>query len=185
MDEVMTNAKSSTDDARAPSQFVTVLAWFSIVASALMLLVSAMQNIMLHVFFPPNALSLVSEADARMLPPFAMFMFSHFKAIVFAFFVLSVILLASSIGLLKRKNWARLVFVSLLVVGIAWTVGSLFLQQSMLVSMPRVEGPEGKHIEDFMWIFRGIMIVFAAVFTAIHGWLIYKLCSPSIRAEFC
>ncbi len=180
----MTTIENNINRAQPLSQFVTVLAWFSIVVSALMVLVSAMQNIMLNLFFPTDVLGLLSEADAKILPAFAIFLLTHFKAIVLGFFVLSVILLASSIGLLKRKNWARLSFIALLACGIAWTASSVFLQQSMFTSMPRVEGPEAKQIENMMWVFKGIMVVFAIVFTVIHGWLIYKLCLPSIRAEF-
>ncbi len=53
---------SSTKKPR--SQFVTALAWFSIVVSALMVFVSIMQNVMVQFFFPPDFLNQLSNESA-------------------------------------------------------------------------------------------------------------------------
>ncbi len=168
------------------SQFVTLLAWFSIAVSCLMIFTSLMQNLMVHVLIPPDAFeTLAQQGNSAPLPPFALFMFKHFKLIVFLFFLLSAVLLVSSIGLLKRKNWARIAFIVMLGVGIAWTVAMLPMQASIMNDVTQSLGGEAPaDVENFVTIFRGVTLAFAVVFTAIHGWLIYKLCTAQIRAEF-
>lgn len=180
---------STIDQTTAPaprSQFVTVLAWFSIVVSALMIVTSLLQNLMVHMLVPPDAFDQLSQQNnGAPIPPFALFMFKHFKLIVFSFFLLSIFLLISSIGLLKRKNWARIAFIVMLGLGIAWTVAMLPMQNSMMNDMTKSMGSEAPaEVQNFVTIFRGVMLGFVIVFTAIHAWLLYKLCTPQIRAEF-
>jgi hypothetical protein len=163
------------------STFVTVVAWIFIVGSGFTTLVSLMQNVMFHVMFKKEEFSQATQD----MPPTASFMFENMQLIVMAFLLVCIVMLASSIGLLKRKNWARLVFIVLLSLGIAWSLGSILLQTLFLSSIPEV--PQGPQFEEFQTM-RLIMQWFTAIIgigvTVLFAWIIKKLISGPIKQEF-
>jgi hypothetical protein len=64
---------------------------------------------------------------ASKIPPFHRFMLSHVQLFMPAMLVIFAVTLVSAIGLLKRKNWARIVFIALMSLGIAYSLGMLLL----------------------------------------------------------
>ena len=163
------------------STFVTVVAWIFIVGSSIATLVSLMQNIMFHVMLKETDLSRATQD----MPPVASFMFGHFQLIVLAFLLISILMLASSIGLLKRNNWARLVFIVVLSLGIIWSLGGVVLQMFMFSSMPQM--PPEPQFEQFQTM-QSIIQWFAALMgigiAVLFGWIIKKLTCASVREEF-
>ena len=100
------------------------------------------------------------------IPPIANFMMANIRLIFCTFLALSVITLVSSIALLKRKNWARIMFVFLMGLGIVWDIGGLFFQQSLFSSMasPSATAPpevqsQFKSMASTMHIFSSIIAI--------------------------
>jgi len=94
------------------SSFITILAWILIVMSGFAAFISILQNIMIHTLFPADQMqaAIASTKNSPNIPWFVEFMFNYFRWFVGAFLLLSLSTLVSAIGLLKRKNWARIVF---------------------------------------------------------------------------
>lgn len=169
------------------STFVTVLAWLFIVGAGFAVLISALQNIMINTMMPIADIPPPSGPDADRIPGFFKFMFSNLRLVFFSFFVISVATLVSAIGLLKRRNWARLVFIGLLALGIVWNIAGLVLQQTFMSSMgvpaeapPHIRA-EFERTASFMLVFG---MVFVLGFSALFGWLIKRLMSTKVRLEF-
>lgn len=120
-------------------------------------------------------------------PPFATFMATHFQWFFLATLAVSALMLASSIGLLKRRNWARLSFIGLLSLAILWQVGGLAIQFSMFSSMREFSTAASQGGPDMAPFFIAIAVVsvlFAVGFSVLFGWIIKRLLSPSVVAEF-
>lgn len=169
------------------SSFVTVVAWIFIVLSGLGTLVSIMQNIMIQVMFNATEMEkAMHAAPPPGVPPFAAFMTSHFQLLFVAFLIISVSMLASSIGLLKRKNWARLIFICLMGLGILWNLGGLVLQLTMYSSMQSsfANVPDAADMKSFMIAMAVFSVIFALGFSVLFGWIAKRLLSPSIVTEF-
>lgn len=164
------------------STFVTVLAWLIIVFAGFATLVGLMQNIIIHTIMPFDRLPMDGPGMDRM-PGFFRFLFSNVHLFFLSFLALSAVSLVSAIGLLKRKNWSRLVFIGLFCLGILWNIAGVVLQQVMMSSMPSPSGapPEFESVATAMLIFG---VLFAGALSALFGWLIFKLLSRRIRAEF-
>ena len=185
----MTNPSPETW-ASPRSTFVTVLAWIFIVLSAFTTLISVLQNIMMA-SFPAAEFShaLEDTTAAAVMPSGARFFFANFRTVLMAMLVVCVLTLIASIGLLQRRNWARLTFIGLLALGIAYMIGTLFLQRSMMSSFttfPQDSTFQGSQA-DFSAMLRTMqifMIVFSLGIAAVFGWIIVRLRSPRIRAEF-
>ena len=164
------------------STFVTVLAWLLIAFAGFATLIGIMQNIMIHTMMPVDRLPVDAPGMERM-PGVFRFMLSNVQLFFLSFLVLSAVALVSAIALLKRKNWSRLVFIGLFGLGILWNIAGVVLQQVMMSSMPKPAGasPEFENAATFMLIF-GVLL--AAAFSALFGWLMFKLLSRRVRAEF-
>jgi hypothetical protein len=169
------------------STFVNVLAWIFIVFGGLATFISILQNVMIRMMFHKEEMTqaLQRAENAKQMPAFANFMFNHIDLFFLFILVVSATSFASAIALLKRKNWARIVFIVLMSLGIAWNLGGLVLQFTIFSSMPEMVGkgvpPEFGKMMIIMKI-AGVIMVLA--FSALFGWIIKKLTSAPIKAEF-
>lgn len=169
------------------SSFVTVVAWIFIVLSGFGTMISILQNIMIQTMFNASEMEKVMQAQPPPgSPPFATFMASHFQLFFASFLVVSALMLISSIGLLKRKNWARLIFIGLMSLGILWNIGGLALQFTMFSSVQNnfASVPDAPDMKSFMIAMAVFSVVLALGFSALFGWIAKRLLSPSIVAEF-
>jgi len=172
------------------SDFVTVLAWVFIGLSGLGTLMAGLQYAvfgMMMSFGPMQ--DAMNDAQAHGdVPPMATFMFGHFHQLIGAYFLLSVITLTASVGLLKRRNWARLLFICLMALGVAGNIAGLFLQRLMLSGMPMLPSNMPPDFRDqFERMMSGMQVVgviFAVGFSVLYGWIIYRLMSTPVRGEF-
>ena len=103
-------------------------------------------------------------------------------------------MLISAVGLLRRRNWARLVFMGLLTLGIVYMFGGLFLQQSMLSSFnasfsaaapqDSVFRANAKQFQSMFTVMRVFMIAFSLGIAGVFGWIVARLASAKVRTEF-
>lgn len=153
-----------------PSTFVTVVAWIFIVFSGMATLVTALQNVLLH------SGALARGGGPELGPGVSV-------ALIFAaFFVGSALTLASSIGLLRRRAWARPVFIAMLALFIAAQIGGFALQYTTLAAFEDAAAPD-----DFMRMVAMIRIfsaIFAVALCGGFAWIIRRLLDPEVRAEF-
>ena len=169
------------------STFVTVVAWIFIVLSGFGTMISILQNIMIQTMFNgPEMEKFLQTPPPPGAPPFAAFMADHFQFFFAAFLIVCALMLASSIGLLKRKNWARLIFVGLMVLGIVWNLGGLVLQFTMFSSMQGgfANAPGAPNMKPFMIAMAVFGVIFALGFSGLFGWIAKRLVSPAVVAEF-
>ena len=165
------------------STFITVLAWVFIVLAGLATLISALQNVLLSTMgafdLPVKHGPLEEQAPAAVR-----FMAEHVRLFFLSFFGLSAFTLASSVGLLRRKNWARIAFVLILCLGIFWNVGGVLFQELAFPAAGVVAPDAPPGFQDA----QGIMLVFtfaiAIGLSLLFAWLIWRLLSTRVRAEF-
>jgi hypothetical protein len=174
-------------DQQKKSTFVNVLAWTFIVLAGFSTLISILQNIMISVLIPIDEMNMAFEsAPAReQIPFFARFMFSNIRFFFLSFLIISGTTFVSAIGLLKRKNWGRIIFMSIMGLGICWNIFSLVLQNLMFASFP--DFPHGEMSSEFnsmMNVMKVFTFIFAVGISYLFGWIIYQLSSLKIKNEF-
>ena len=166
------------------STFITVLAWVFIVLAGFATLISVLQNVMLQTMgafddMPSHHGSLEQQAPAALR-----FMVDHVRLFFLSFFVLSAGTLASAVGLLKRKNWARLTFIGILLLGIFWNVGGVLLQQVAFPSSEIVSQDAPPGFKDAQAVMLIVTSAMAVGFSLLFAWLIWRLLSRRVAAEF-
>lgn len=173
-----------------PSQFVTVMAKISVVLGIAATAYALLQAVVIALLFGSESLKgAIAEIPAEGLPPFADWLIAHLPAMGWSFVLMSGIFLATSIGLLKRHEWGRLAFIAFMVAGAAanflgvWLLVVVF---DWLQTLPI--STETASLRAELAQLRAVSLVMTAgsavLFAALHGWIVYQLCTPSVRAEF-
>jgi hypothetical protein len=173
----------------ARSAFVTTVAWVFIALAGFATLISILQNVMIYTFFPLDQMhaAMAQAREQQQMPAFTLFMFEHIRELFTGFLVVTSGTLIISIGLLRRHNWARILFVTLLVLGIIWNIGGLFWQWFFFRSIPQPPQTPAQVRAQFetMFIVMGIFSVIMALgMSVLFGWIIKRLTSTAIKNEF-
>ena len=171
----------------ARSLFVTVTAWVFI-ALALLATVSALvQNATTASLLP----GLTMAGGAQPLPLVTGFLIGYLPWVVGASLLMSLATLASAVGLLMRLDWARRVFIGMLVVAIVANLAGLWLQQEVVQSVVTSTLTQAPVSPLVLGVFGGFVTaarVMAVLMTpgtcAILGWIIRSLMTATVRQEF-
>jgi hypothetical protein len=156
-----------------PSQFVTAIAWLGIVSGALGTLGAAVNTI--EVIF--SSAAEIGEARAAVtaaaghLPATVQWTMDHVHLVVFLMLVGSVVSLLTSIGLLRRREWAR--------VAVVW-----FLGLSAVTAFAGLVVQWRSELDAVASELRVAMVVMFVLLAAVNGLIIAKLSSARIREEF-
>jgi hypothetical protein len=169
------------------SLFVTITAWAFIVLAALASASALVQNAAVASFLP----GLTIVGNVQPLPLLTGLLLGYLPWVVGAGLLVSLATLACAVGLLLRLEWARRVFIALLVLAIAANVAGLWLQQEMLQSLVAStlsRSPLPPLAADVFGGFvtaarvMAVLVTLAACF--LLAWIIRRLMSPSVRQEF-
>lgn len=169
------------------SLFVTVTAWAFIVLAALASASALVQNAAVASFLP----GLTIVGNVQPLPLLTGLLLGYLPWVVGTGLLMSLATLACAVGLLLRLEWARRVFIALLVLAIAANVAGLWLQQEMLQSLVTStlsRSPLPPLAADVFGGFVTAARVMAVLVTVgacmLLVWIIRRLMSPSVRQEF-
>tara|TARA_R110002124_G_scaffold5301_1_gene33005 strand:+ start:18274 stop:18723 length:450 start_codon:yes stop_codon:yes gene_type:complete len=147
-----------------------------ILISGLAIFFSLMQNIMMYMLpFPNEELSEQSDLMDYVF---------YYSEIIFAIFMLIAIwTFISSIGLLKRKNWARISMICIFVWAILWTITSSSFQWFYFFDIQFSDFSEVS-LDIASIIATAVLLVLIITLTVLFIWLIKKLISQNIKNEF-
>lgn len=173
------------------STFVTVLAWVFIGLAGFATLISVLQNVMLQWLFLP---AMQHAQAAAPLPPGLpapmQWLFAHFAWFFRAFLLVSATTLIAAVGLLRRHEWARQLFIGLMGFAIVYQILGLAWQWWIMGSMPAFMQASGTPADmgAVMHGFIRAMQVFGSLtalgFCVLFGWIIRRLRSAQVRDEF-
>ena len=172
------------------SQFVTVLAWLFIGMASFATLIAVLQNLMLQLLFLPEMHGHGMQALPPGLPAPAQWMFGHIAWFFRAFLLVSATTLVAAIGLLRRHEWARRLFVGLMGFAIAYQLLGLVWQWWFMGSMTGFMQASGAPADTaammhgFMRVAQVFGMLMALAFCVLFGWIIQRLCSAKLRDEF-
>jgi hypothetical protein len=176
------------DQPRA-TPFINVLAWVFILLAAGGVIMGLIQNLVVH-FWPPLA-DLVRQHQTA---PTGAGLFSiqrlivgNLPAIMLANLLLSALVLLAAIGLLRRRNWARLLFIALMLLGIVWAAASFIMvlqADPLAAALPEVP-------PEYQPVMAGARTpsllaggIFTVLFCALLGWIAWRLSAADVARQF-
>ena len=168
------------------SPFVNVVGGIFAAFSGFGSLILLSQIIVFRTVFEQPEMQAALSKPLPGMPDYVNFLFAHITLFMGAMLAVNLCLFASAIGLLLRKNWARLGFIAVLVLLIGWNLFGLGLQ-IMIFSSMGAHLPEGADVHTFKMVMVAMSVgcaVFSLAFCALFAWIIKKLLSTDIVAEF-
>lgn len=170
------------------SVFVSVLSWVFIVFSAFGCLIMLMETLLFFMMpFDQMLAASAQKSGAPQVPALVGGFMRGFILIVLGFNLWALI---SSIGMLRRKNWARISIIVLLslglfwqLIGMIWSVALLVLGHS-LTGAPVNDPQAAAFMQPMLYAISGFSLVLGIGMMVLFIWIIRKLVSPAIRAEF-
>ena len=148
------------------SKFLTILSYIFIVLSGF-ILYSTISNIRMGMNVYEFLKNPCNNSDGKSIPTFICFIFYHIKLMIYIKTIIFSLALISSIGILLRKNWGRILFTVNLITGLI-----IFILISALIS---------HYISiktSYVTIFLNLLILMFSIF------IIKKLFSEPIKNEF-
>ena len=171
------------------STFVTVVAWIFIVLSGLGLLILIMDTAIFWTFPFERIMeqSATLNPNQPQLPAEVMTAIVRWALVVML--LIQVWVLASSIGLLQRKNWARISFIVIMVIGLVFNGLYLLVEFMAIIGIHfigKMAVPPGMppEFQSFMQVFMIMFIIFTIAMLVLFGWIVKKLVSEDIHKEF-
>jgi hypothetical protein len=164
------------------SSFVTVTAWLGIGTSACAAPIALVQTLMVGTLSQEIRTALDSEALAQ-LPASMRYLLEHTKLVSQVFLLFSALTLVASVGLLRRRNWGRLAVMALLAVLIVQQLALFALQLSMGGALGG-PGETPRELGAALLLLQVAGGVLTVLQVGVCAWMIWKLETPAIRAEF-
>lgn len=170
------------------SQFVTVMAWLSLGLAAFGVISGVMQWLVFAGSRPDRMLLDVFAGSGLALPPALLWTFDHMGLLMALSLLSSLLFGLSSWGLLQRREWGRLSFIALLVLGALAALAGAYAFGAMLDWANAQAGGDIATLDPMLAQLQAsmklIMYLGMLAIAALHGAIVWKLCTPAIRAEF-
>jgi len=171
----------------ARSLFVTLTAWAFIVLAAVACAMGVIQQASLASWAP----GLHGSLQADPLPAVTGLLMAYLPWVNGAGLLVSVAMLVAAVGLLLRQEWARRVFIGLMVLTIVATLSGLWLQHELVQSLVDTTLRRAPLPTAAAGVFGGfvtaarVMGGVVTVFTClVFAWIIRRLMAPMVRQEF-
>lgn len=171
----------------ARSLFVTATAWAFIFLAAVASVSALLQNAEVASLMP----GMQGLNVPQPLPLLTGLLMGYLPWVVGAGLIVSLLTLASAIGLLLRLDWARRTFIGLLVVAIVANLLGLWLQHEVVQSvvdhtLARTTIPASALgvFGGFVTAARVMAVLMTLVGCSLLVWIIRRLMSASVRQEF-
>lgn len=173
------------------SSFVTVMAWLSLGVAAMSAVGSLMQALLALAMPDTGDLGGLLPPGAT-LPPLLDWLVRHMVSLSVLSGVLSLGVAWISWALLQRREWARQAFIVVLaLVALANFAGIPLVDATFdmaVTSLGQNGGDAAAQLRDagapMLASLRLVCWLGALAIAAVHGWIIWQLCRPAIRAEF-
>ena len=167
------------------STMLSVIAWLFSLAGGFSTLASLIQGLMYVRMLSMPIMHQAMHEGAQHMPFLLQLLFEHFRLYLFFIFSLSFATLTSAIGLLKRNNQARQVFITVLIV-VAITLLAAFITQLSIRpatdNIPSAQIPT--EAKTMMRAMKGFFFIVTFSVSCLFGWLVAYLTAPETRREF-
>lgn len=163
------------------SNFVTVLAWVMIAFGVFSVLMALLQSVLVNMLLPMLESAMPQTGPAGALP------LAFLQVAMLAALAFSVFMTYGAYALLKRRNWARILYFVMFIVSAVLHVliAAAFGIGFSLIDLPTANA--GFPPTEFQVAFRAIAVTLAILMLAMavgYVWLARRLLSPAIAAEF-
>jgi hypothetical protein len=172
------------------TSFVSGLAWSFIGLAGISLFLALLQYVLFSRVLPMDIFRemMLDAIKLHLLPQSTMTIVEHIHGITVVMIFTSLLTLVLSIGLLKRKSWARVAFVWLLIVAALVHFAGAFLPFYNLPGVLPAANAIPPELRGIVTIIKSMLsvvsIVMGIAFAGFFAWAAKRLLSAEIKQEF-
>lgn len=172
------------------SGFVTGVGVSFLILGVASFVLAGIQFLLVLVFVDQEALraGMQAQHNVENFPEAVRWVLANLTAFSAAYLGTSLLLTVTCIGLLRRRNWARWLFVGFMLAGIALHLAPLVAFRDLFGwSAGMLEGSPDSVRDRANAMVYGAWLAYAAfalVFSALFAWIAWKLLTPGIAREF-
>ena len=170
------------------SSFVTVMAGLTLALAVLGVAGNTLQALLV-LAFPQSADLAALLPPGTPLPAALAWLGRHALALSLWSALGSALMGVVSWALLRRREWARLAFIALLLLAAAANFACIPLVDGALAMTPPAGGGDAaaqmdEALAPVRAALHAMLWIGALAIAGLHGWIAWRLCRPEIRAEF-
>jgi energy-converting hydrogenase Eha subunit C len=169
------------------STFITVLGWVGIAIAGGYGLTLILQFAVMQFFLGSGRVPTPDPDEFAAISPMIGWFVRNFRLYLISMIAICMGGVVASIGLLRRRPWGRVTTIAMMVIGIVWSIVSVVIAEMAVPNVPpdpNVPGGVATMFALATWGARIASALLALVSVLVFGWLIHKLRTPAIRAEF-
>lgn len=172
------------------TSFVSGLAWSFIGLAGISLLLAPLQYVLFSRVLPMDIVQemMLDAIKQNLLPQSIVTIIDHIHMISVVLIFTSSLTLALSIALLKRKNWARVAFVWLMILAALVHFAGIFLPFYDLSGFSPAANAIPPELRGIVKIIKNMLsvvsIVMGIAFSGFFAWAAKRLLSAEIKREF-
>lgn len=175
----------------SPAQqfFVKAIAWSLIVLGGLATIMAVLQ-IFLAVFLEQSGIIdfILEQPTPVYLPAWLPWVMQHLPGLSVAMLGLSILTVIIGWGLLKWREWARILAIFMMWLGFITHVAGLWAQARMLSQLrqyaPHLDETLALIIQTYYWTLQISGALFGVIFAIGFAWTGWKFSTPAIRSQF-
>lgn len=171
------------DTVNKNATFITLISWVFILIGGFIALGTLMQSLMLTFLFSNEEFAAAMQLSSQDMPAQAAFMLDHIRSISWLAFAVAALLVGASVGMLRRKNCARLLFIGMMWLFAVMTVTMAAVQLGYLDNLSAGKDVPAGFIK-LMQATKLMSLLFGIGLGVLFGWLAWRLGRPAIKAEF-
>lgn len=173
------------------SVFVNVIGWVLVALSALGLLMSFLQYIIVQVFYDGRVFESAPD-EFKIFFGQWLFLFNNLGSVLLVYMVVCAAMLVGALGMISRRNWGRWLVVFLFCLQILFSLLRPFLMRAFMddmadsVTLPDEDFPFNpqEFANRISLLFEVFTFLFSLLYSGFIGWIIYRLTRPAIAIEF-
>ena len=165
------------DQAAERSTLVSAFGWVMLVAGLLGVVGLGLNMAFLGFYESENGGVFITPEEAPELPPLFFQILEHIWLILGLSWASCLVMGLAGLGVVRRHEWGRLLSIVLLVLSVVTSFVGAFV--SLRADAATMDGDMIPRLVSIIMNF-GL----ALLTTALHGWVIWKLNTPAVRAEF-
>lgn len=178
-------APTNSNPTAQNSKLVTVTAWIFIVLGAFTTTASLIQGLMYVRMLSMPTMHQAMHEGASHLPFLLQLVFEHFRLYLLFVLSLSLTTLLSAIGLLRRRDLGRRIFIGVLTVAVLTMLTAFVTQLSISPATDNIPAAQiPAEAKNMMRAMKGFFFIITFSVTCLAGWLMMQLSAPEIKQEF-
>lgn len=173
------------------SVFVNVIGWILVALSAIGLLTSFLQYVVVQVFQGGRVFE-SAPGEFKMFFGQWLILFNNLGSVLLVHMIVCIAFLVGALAMISRRNWGRWLVIFLFCLQVLFALLRPFLMRALMddatgsIKLPDQNFPfdPQEFANRLSLMLEVFMFLFSLLYSSLVGWIVYRLTRPTVAMEF-